>query len=96
MPCSWSKSPCWPTIGVARSGSRRCSSRPQQLSRIVLLNTGAFPPPYVPWRIAACRLPLLGTLAIRGLNLFARAAITMAMSRQRLEANVARRLAGTV
>lgn len=66
--------------------------RPERLDRIILLNTGAFPPPYVPWRIAACRLPLLGTLGVRGLNLFARAAVTMAMSRQRLDPAVARGL----
>ena len=54
-------------------------SRRSRFGRIVLLNTGAFPPPYVPWRIAACRIPLLGTLGVRGLNLFARAAITMAV-----------------
>ncbi|HUE75070.1 MAG TPA: alpha/beta fold hydrolase [Pirellulaceae bacterium] len=51
---------------------------PERFARIVLFNTGAFPPPFVPWRIAACRIPLLGTLAIRGLNAFARAAISMA------------------
>lgn len=71
-------------IGLSAMLQRR-----ERLARIVLLNTGAFPPPFVPWRIAACRLPLLGTLAIRGLNLFARAAVTMAMSRRRLDANVA-------
>lgn len=59
------------------------------LERIVLLNTGAFPPPYVPWRIAACRVPVLGTAAVRGLNAFARAAVTMAMSRNRLSPEVA-------
>ena len=63
--------------------------RRQQLERIVLLNTGAFPPPYVPWRIAACRVPIFGTLGIRGLNLFARAAISMAMSRSRMSPDVA-------
>ncbi|MCO8122163.1 alpha/beta fold hydrolase [Stieleria sp. TO1_6] len=56
---------------------------------IMLLNTAAFPPPYVPLRIAACRIPLLGTLAVRGLNLFARAAVTMAMSRNRMRPAVA-------
>ncbi len=56
---------------------------------IMLLNTGAFPPPYVPLRIAACRLPLLGTVAIRGANLFARAAVTMAMNRQTMDPRVA-------
>ncbi|MEO1525074.1 MAG: alpha/beta fold hydrolase [Planctomycetota bacterium] len=59
---------------------------------IMLLNTGAFPPPYIPLRIAACRIPLLGTAAMRGLNLFAKAAITMAMSRNRMDADVARGL----
>lgn len=57
--------------------------------RIVLLNTGAFPPPYIPKRISACRIPVLGTLGVRGLNLFARAAITMAMSRSSLDPSVA-------
>ncbi|MEM8671921.1 MAG: alpha/beta fold hydrolase [Planctomycetota bacterium] len=51
---------------------------------IVLLNTGAFPPPYLPWRIAACRIPFFGPFAVRGFNAFARAAITMAMSRNRM------------
>lgn len=63
--------------------------RKQRFRAISLLNTGAFPPPYVPWRIAACRLPLLGTAVIRGLNGFAKAAVTMAMSRRRMPADVA-------
>jgi pimeloyl-ACP methyl ester carboxylesterase len=54
---------------------------PQRFSRIVLFNTGAFPPPFVPWRIAACRLPLVGTFAVRGLNGFARAALRMAVEK---------------
>lgn len=52
---------------------------PHRFARLVLFNTGAFPPPFVPWRIAACRLPGLGTVALRGLNLFARAALRMAV-----------------
>ena len=63
--------------------------RVQRLERIVLLNTGAFPPPYVPARIALCRLPVIGTAAIRGLNLFARAAVYMATARRRLAPDVA-------
>ena len=59
---------------------------------VMLLNTAAFPPPYVPWRIAACRIPLLGTLGVRGLNLFARAAVTMAMDRNRMRPAVAANL----
>lgn len=63
--------------------------RQDRFSRIILLNTGAFPPPYIPMRISACRIPFLGTFAVRGFNAFARAAITMAMSRQRLQPAVA-------
>lgn len=51
---------------------------PERFARIVLFNTGAFPPPHVPYRIAACRIPVLGQIAIQGFNLFARAAIRMA------------------
>ena len=54
---------------------------PTRVERFVILNTAAFPPPYMPWRIAICRTPWLGTFAIRGLNLFARAALTMALNR---------------
>ncbi len=49
---------------------------------IALLNTGAFPPPFIPWRIRACRIPWLGTWAIRRLNLFARAALWMAVAKR--------------
>ena len=59
-------------------------AEPQRFKNIILLNTGAFPPPFIPWRIAACRFPLLGTLAMRGGNVFSRAAIHMAMSRRSL------------
>jgi haloalkane dehalogenase len=56
-------------------------ARPARFAGIVLLNTGAFPPPYIPRRIQACRVPWLGTWAIRGLNAFALAAVTMATER---------------
>lgn len=56
-------------------------ARPERISRLVILNTGAFPPPYIPARILACRTPLVGRIALRGLNLFARAALTMATRR---------------
>lgn len=51
---------------------------PERFARIVLFNTGAFPPPFVPKRIALCRIPGLGSFAIRGWNLFAKAALHMA------------------
>jgi haloalkane dehalogenase len=54
--------------------------RRQRFASLVLLNTGAFPPPYIPWRIRLCRIPVAGSWAVRGLNLFARAALSMAMA----------------
>lgn len=61
----------------------------KRMRGIVLLNTAAFPPPYVPWRIGILRTPLLGSLAIRSLNAFAGPAVTMAMSRQKLSPEAA-------
>ncbi len=51
---------------------------PERFSRIVLFNTGAFPPPFIPLRIRACRMPLLGRLAVQGMNAFSRCALSMA------------------
>jgi haloalkane dehalogenase len=61
-------------------GLRAALSRPGSLERLVVFNTGAFPPPFIPWRIRACRIPVLGRLAVQGLNLFARAAQQMAVA----------------
>ena len=52
--------------------------RRERFKRIVLFNTGAFPPPYIPFRIRACRWPAVGKIAVQGFNAFARAAVTMA------------------
>jgi haloalkane dehalogenase len=54
---------------------------PERFARLVLFNTGAFPPPFIPLRIRICRTPLLGKLALQGLNLFARAALSMAVEK---------------
>ncbi len=54
---------------------------PARILQFAILNTAAFPPPYVPWRIAACRLPWIGNWSMRRLNLFARAALTMTLNR---------------
>jgi haloalkane dehalogenase len=63
---------------------------PERLERIVLFNTGAFPPRYIPWRIRICRIPVLGQLAVQGANLFSLAALRMTLARrQRLEPEVA-------
>ncbi len=51
---------------------------PDRFDRFVLMNTAAFRSQRIPLRIAACRIPLLGTLGMQGLNLFSAAALRMA------------------
>src|SRR5713101_206921 len=43
---------------------------PDHFRRFVLLNTGAFRSQALPWRIAVCRIPILGAIAVRGFNGF--------------------------
>lgn len=56
--------------------------RPELLNRIVLFNTGAFPPWYIPYRILVCRWPVVGRFALQGANLFTRAALRMTLNRR--------------
>lgn len=63
---------------IGLGAATRCLDR---LSGLVVLNTAAFPPPYVPWRIAALRTPGIGSWAIRHGNAFARAATFMTIER---------------
>ncbi len=51
---------------------------PERIARIGVFNTAAFPSARMPARIAACRIPGLGALGVRGLNGFAGAATFMA------------------
>jgi haloalkane dehalogenase len=53
-----------------------------RFERIILFNTGAFPPRCIPWRIRACRIPVVGRLAVQGGNLFSRAALRMTLARR--------------
>ncbi len=55
---------------------------PAQVAAIVACNTAAFASTRMPWRIAMCRWPIFGPLALRGLNAFAQAAIFMAVSKK--------------
>ncbi len=48
---------------------------PERFARFVLMNTAAFRMPRCPWPIRVCHLPVFGPLAVRGLNLFVRAAL---------------------
>lgn len=53
----------------------------ERFERIVLFNTGAFRPWFIPWRIRVCRWPFLGKLAVQGGNAFSLAALRMTLSR---------------
>lgn len=63
-------------IGMGAAGRES-----ERFRRFVLFNTAAFRSRRMPWRIRACRIPLLGRLAVRGLNAFAGAAVRMAVAR---------------
>jgi len=63
------------TIGLG--AALRMSGR---FARLVLMNTGAFRSTRCPFRIRVCRTPFLGRFGVQGLNLFARAAIHMAIN----------------
>lgn len=66
-------------IGMGAAGEM-----PDRFRRFVLLNTGAFRSKQIPLRIAVCRIPIFGPIALRGLNAFSRAALTMAVARKPL------------
>ncbi|MBA3013572.1 MAG: alpha/beta fold hydrolase [Proteobacteria bacterium] len=55
---------------------------PKIIRSLVITNTAAFCSSRIPWRIWLCRLPWLGALLVRGLNGFARPAVTMAVARK--------------
>jgi haloalkane dehalogenase len=62
-------------LGFARRHS-------EKIERLVLCNTAAFPlDGRLPLRLAACRWPVFGKLAVRGLNAFARGATWMAVAK---------------
>ena len=60
---------------------------PQRVRRFVVLNSAAFFG-RLPLRIRVCRTPVLGTLAVRGLNAFSRAAVHMACNRRPMPRDV--------
>ncbi len=55
---------------------------PQLIRRFIIFNTAAFLGGETPFRIRICRWPILGDIAVRGLNAFARAAIHMACAKR--------------
>lgn len=64
-------------------GTGVAGNLPARFRRLVLMNTAAYRSRRIPWRIAACRIPGLGTWGVRGFNLFSRAALTMAVNKAR-------------
>jgi len=54
---------------------------PDLFNRFVIFNTAAWRSTRMPKRIAVCRIPFFGPLAVRGLNSFALAATRMAVAR---------------
>ena len=56
-----------------------------QVDKLVVLNTGAFPIPpgkSMPWSLTAARLPVVGDVAVRRLNAFSRGALVMGTGRR--------------
>ena len=60
-------------------GMGYATRHPESIAKLVVLNTAAFYSARCPLRIRVCRIPLFGALAVRGLNGFVRAALTMAV-----------------
>ena len=61
--------------------------RPEQVARLVVLNTAAFGLPAgtrVPWQLRLARTPGLGALLVQGLNLFCRGAARACVTRRPL------------
>ncbi len=65
----------------------------EQVERLVILNTGAFPLPKqkpVPWQLRLARTPGLGSLLVRGFNAFSEGAVRSCVTRRPMPADVAR------
>ncbi len=63
--------------------------KPGLIKRLVLFNTASFLSSDIPLRIGLCRIPLLGTILIRYLNLFVRGVLRFGLKRRkRLTQNV--------
>jgi pimeloyl-ACP methyl ester carboxylesterase len=56
--------------------------QPSRIQRIAVLNTAAFRSTRIPLRISVCRIPVVGEIAVRLFNGFARPALRMAVVRK--------------
>jgi haloalkane dehalogenase len=55
---------------------------PEDVKRLVIFNTAAFLSTHIPWRIDICRRSLLGPIAIRMFNVFARGVLAFGIARK--------------
>lgn len=69
-------------------GMGYATRHPERVRRLVVLNTAAFWMPGVPLRLRFARLPVVGDIAIRRLNLFLRFALRIAARPDRLTPGV--------
>ena len=66
-------------------GMAYASRHTQQIQRMVVLNTSAFPLPVgktVPWQLRLARIPVLGAILTQGLNAFCRGAVRRCVTRK--------------
>ena len=65
---------------------------PERVSKLVMLNTGAFPLPattQIPWQLKVARSPVLGSMLLRGFNAFSRGAVKSCVTRRPMPPAVA-------
>ena len=68
-------------------GTTYAARHPERIARMVVLNTAAFHMPKekrFPWTLGLCRSPALGSLAVRGLNGFARGTASIGCTKERM------------
>ena len=58
--------------------------KPELIKRLVIFNTASFLSSDIPLRIGLCRIPLLGTIAIRYLNLFVKGVLEFGLKRRKV------------
>ena len=58
--------------------------KPELIKRLVIFNTASFLSFDIPLRIGLCRIPLLGTIAIRYLNLFVKGVLEFGLKRRKV------------
>ena len=66
-------------IGMGMAGRM-----PERIAKIVVTNTAAFRSQEIPLSIASCRIPIFGSIAVRGFNAFAGVATWRASVRDSL------------